>query len=221
MRITRLLVAVAAIALSPSLFAASYQDLRARVPAVDEAVGALPSSSFHGVMHRIDSALSQPRVAALGPGEYLSIPETSSNRLMSAFEDLERVLDGGLAATSVQERFVLAQAVEIVGMRRLTALYQGFPSPGGVIIVACSDEYRWGSECHSRAQKSADYVADLLERSIRDGFDQWALDHPGSGPFVLPDASRGAVSSTNLGDWLRDVAQSPAGRALGVESIDN
>ncbi len=222
MRITRLLIAAVAIALTPSALAADYQELRAREPVVDASIAALPSSGFHGAMHRIDSTYRQPRVASLAPGAYEAIPPVSLDRLMDAFEDLERMLRAGLSETSLQDRFVLAQVVDVIGFRRLTELHQGFPAApaGGGVIVSCPDEYRWGRECHSFAQKTADQVAELFENSLREAFDRWELDHPASAPLALPPVSNSAISSTNLGQWLHDIAQSDAGRATGVEHID-
>lgn len=212
MRRLRLVVALAAFVALPA-FASPYADLRHAHPAIDDAVAAMPDSGLHGTLDRISATLQH--VSSLPPGGAGELTPSEQRRLLDALRSLQRQLRSGLPSLGVADRLVIAQAVDVVAMRRVVELHDGIAPPS-----PCPPDSQWGAECHGPVQLEMDRIAALLEASVRDGFAQWSLDHPTDRPVDVPPAPAAGISSTNFGEWLDSVLAGSAS-LTGVETIDD
>lgn len=202
-------LALAALALAASASAATFQEIRSSEPAVDRAITAMPSSGITGTLNRLSAQLQQPHVGDLS--------EATQKRLSDTLQALETDLRNGLPSLSVRDRLVIAQVVEEVAFDGVLPLYSGRILVGG----PCPSEYHdWHGQCHPEPWYVLDRIAELLEGSIREGFDRFEADNPSINVPDIPAAPAGGMDADAFDDWLDDVLSGP-GLATGAESIDD
>ena len=195
--------AVLALAVSPA-FANDFQDLRSSEPAVDRAIGAMPSGGITGTLTRL---------AALAEHDGR---QNSQAQMLAAIDRLETQLRAGLPSLDIRDRLVMAQVVRIIGIDGLLRAQGG---PGTVLVPCPPDLDEWGTECHPPVERALDEIAELLEGSIREGFDTFAARNPTAAADPVPPSPAGGMDAAGFGDWLDDVLDGP-GVATGAEHID-
>jgi hypothetical protein len=194
--------AVLALAASPAL-ANDFQDLRASEPAIDRAIGAMPSGAIIGTLTRISQAAEQGR--------------RSEDQVVALVQRLQSQLRAGLPSLDIRDRLVMAQVVRAVAIDDLLRAQGG---PGTVLVPCPPDLDEWGAECHPPVERALDEIAELLELSIREGFDRFAAGNPATAMAPVPPAPPGGMDAAAFGDWLDDVLDGP-GIVTGAEQIDD
>lgn len=207
MRRTWLLGAAVLALIVSSAGAHDFAELRKREPAIDAAIAQMPSSGITGTLNRISAHVAQGLSG-----------KQAEERMVATLKTLESQLRAGLPSLSLSDRLVIAQVIQLVAIEDLLVLQGG---GGGVVLVPCPiDMHEWGTECHPPIERALDDIAELLEASIREGYDREAAADPSTALPPPPPAPHGGIGAANFGEWLEEVVDQ-ASLAVPVESIDD
>ncbi len=117
-------LAVALVAVSAhALDSPTYGELRSTYGQIDQAVGAMPSSSLHGSYNRISTLLHSSPVGDLPDGSSEFVPANVERNLVRAIEQLRERMTPAIDALDPPDRLSLLQTTSLAVFEPVQALY--------------------------------------------------------------------------------------------------